>query len=40
MGQNSVTVIFSNETGSRTLEECLEQLLKNLNLEPPAEEGI
>ena len=33
MGTQSVTVTFSTETGSRTLADCLEQLLSNLNLE-------
>lgn len=33
MGTQSVTVTFSTEAGSRTLADCLEQLLSNLNLE-------
>lgn len=33
MGTQSVTVTFSAEEGSRTLADCLEQLLSNLNLE-------
>lgn len=33
MGTQSVTVTFSTEAGSRTLVDCLEQLLSNLNLE-------
>lgn len=33
MGTQSVTVTFSTEAGGRTLADCLEQLLSNLNLE-------
>lgn len=33
MSTQSVTVTFSTEAGSRTLADCLEQLLSNLNLE-------
>lgn len=31
----SVTIVFSSEVGSGTLENCLEQLLLRLNLEMP-----
>ncbi|EFB77041.1 hypothetical protein [Subdoligranulum variabile] len=33
MNVQYVTVVFSTEKGARTLEECLEQLLCNLDLE-------
>ncbi len=33
MGTQYVTVTFSTEAGNRTLADCLEQLLSNLNLE-------
>ena len=38
MGTQYVTVTFSTEAGSRTLADCLEQLLNHLDL-GPAEEG-
>ena len=37
MGTQSVTVTFSTEAGSRTLADCLEQLLSHLNPNPVEE---
>ena len=40
MGTQYVTVTFSTEAGSRTLADCLEQLLSNLNLETTEEDDL
>lgn len=40
MDERSVTVTFSTEEGSRTLADCLEQLLSNLNLDRPEEKDL
>lgn len=40
MDTQFVTVTFSNDAGSRTLADCLEQLLNHLNLEPQGEDTV
>lgn len=40
MGTQVVTVTFSTNAGSRTLADCLEQLLSNLNLEAQGEDAV
>lgn len=40
MNMLPVTIIFSPEISHRTLEDCLEQLLNNLNLETAEEDTL
>lgn len=40
MGTQFVTVTFSTEAGSQTLEDCLDQLLRNLNLEATEKDDL
>lgn len=40
MSTQFVTITFSPEVSNRTLADCLEQLLNNLNLETKGEESV